>query len=387
MSRRFLYLALTISLVLFSSFFIYSSPTAAAASVSYSGLHVAGVNVVNALGLPVTLHGVDRSGGEFACVQGSGMWNGPMDQASISAMLTWKINAVRVPLNEDCWLGINGVGTGNYPDTGVSYQQGITNYVNMAIQNGLYVILDLHWTNAGTTLATNQQPMPDADHSPTFWTGVATTFKNNGNVIFDLFNEPFPGGGGPGSADWTCWLNGGTCNGMSYPAVGMQSLVNTVRATGANNLLMLGGLAWSNDLSQWLSHKPTDPANNLAASWHSYNFNSCNNQGCWDANIAPVGAQVPVIAGEIGENDCAHSYIDPLMAWMDSHSMSYIGWTWNSTNSGWGCGTGPALIVDYTGAPTQTFGQGYHDHLLALNPGPTVTPLPTYTSTPTFTPT
>ena len=24
-------------------------------------------------------------------------------------MKTWSINAVRVPLNEDCWLGINGV--------------------------------------------------------------------------------------------------------------------------------------------------------------------------------------------------------------------------------------------------------------------------------------
>src|SRR5579859_3571307 len=143
MSRRFLYLALTISLVLFSSFFIYSSPTAAAASVSYSGLHVAGVNVVNALGLPVTLHGVDRSGGEFACVQGSGMWNGPMDQASIQAMLSWKINAVRVPLNEDCWLGINGANPG-----GSTYQQNVINYVNLAIQNGMYVIVDLHWTNA-----------------------------------------------------------------------------------------------------------------------------------------------------------------------------------------------------------------------------------------------
>ena len=56
----------------------------------------------------------------------------------------------------------------------------------------------------------------------------------------------------------------------------MQSLVNAVRGAGASNVLMLGGVAYSNDLSQWLAHEPTDPLHNLAASWHSYNFNSCS---------------------------------------------------------------------------------------------------------------
>ena len=27
----------------------------------------------------------------------------------MNAMLAWKINAVRVTINEDCWLGINGL--------------------------------------------------------------------------------------------------------------------------------------------------------------------------------------------------------------------------------------------------------------------------------------
>jgi hypothetical protein len=33
----------------------------------------------------------------------------------------------------------------------------------------------------------------------------------------------------------------------------MQSLVNAVRATGAINVIMAGGLTWTNDLSQWLT--------------------------------------------------------------------------------------------------------------------------------------
>ena len=67
-------------------------------------LHVSGNHLVNASGQTVVLHGVNRSGGEFACVQvPAGIWNGPMDQASIDAMKTWGINIVRVPLNEACW--------------------------------------------------------------------------------------------------------------------------------------------------------------------------------------------------------------------------------------------------------------------------------------------
>jgi hypothetical protein len=110
----------------------------------------------------------------------------------------------------------------------------------------------------------------------------------------------------------------------------MQDLVNVVRSTGATNIIMLGGLEYSNSLSQWLTFKPTDPTGNLAASWHSYNFNLCNNQQCWDTYVAPVAAQVPLIVGEIGENDCNYDYIDPLMQWLDELGAHYLGWTWNT---------------------------------------------------------
>ena len=72
-------------------------------------LVVSGNHLVNGAGKTVRLLGVDRSGLEYACVQGWGFSDGPTDAASIAAMRAWRINAVRVPLNEDCWLGINGV--------------------------------------------------------------------------------------------------------------------------------------------------------------------------------------------------------------------------------------------------------------------------------------
>ena len=68
-------------------------------------LRVSGNELVSASGQQVVLRGVDRSGTEYECVQGHGIFDGPSDQASISVMRSRGINAVRVPLNEACWNG------------------------------------------------------------------------------------------------------------------------------------------------------------------------------------------------------------------------------------------------------------------------------------------
>ncbi len=336
-------------------------------------LHVSGNKLVNASGSPVTLHGVNRSGGEFGCVQNTGIWNGPVDQASITAMKTWGITAVRVPLNEACWNGEAYVTPGF---AGANYINAVKAYVSLLNDNGIVAILDLHWTDGvyngtasacASAQATCQKPMPDSAQAVPFWTSVANAFKGNDSVIFDLFNEPYPDVAlGSGSAGWQCLLNGGSaCSpGISYPVAGMQALVNAVRAAGAGNVLMVSGLTWTNDLTQWLASEPADPDHNIVASWHSYNFNACSTQSCWDSQIAPVAAKVPVIAGEIGENECSDTYITPLMNWMDSHNVGYLAWTWNA----WGCANGNVLITGYNGDPTP-FGAGYQAHLRSLAGG------------------
>ncbi|HEX3670530.1 MAG TPA: hypothetical protein VHT92_02375 [Candidatus Cybelea sp.] len=71
-----------------------------------TGIKVSGNHLVDGNNDVVDLHGVNRSGTEYACVQGWGIFDGPSDSTSIQAMTTWNVNVVRVPLNEDCWLGI-----------------------------------------------------------------------------------------------------------------------------------------------------------------------------------------------------------------------------------------------------------------------------------------
>ena len=335
-------------------------------------LHVSGSKLVNAGGQQVVLRGVDRSGTEYDCVQGRGIFSGPSDQASVNAIKSWGVNVVRLPLNEACWNAESYVKPAY---AGQNYRAAIEAYVKLLNANGIVAVLDLHWSDGlytgnssgcSSAEAICQKPMPDVDESVPFWSSVASTFKGNDAVIFDLFNEPYPDRGLPTEADaWECWRNGGAfCRtGIHYPVAGMQTLVNAIRTTGATNVIMLGGLGYANDLSQWLTYEPTDPDHNLVASWHSYNFNSCSDEPCWTSQVAPVVANVPVIAGEIGENDCTDKYIDRLMSWLDSKSISYLAWSWNT---GTVCAPGVKLITNYDGTPS-AFGAGYRAHLKALN--------------------
>jgi hypothetical protein len=69
---------------------------------------------------------------------------------------------------------------------------------------------------------------------------------------------------------------------------------------------------------------------------------------------------VPVIAGEIGENDYSGSLINPLILWLDSQGAGYLRWTWDDWPGA--CGSGPILNADCTCTPTN-FGAAYKAHI------------------------
>lgn len=194
-------------------------------------------------------------------MQGWGIFDaGKHDYSLVTGIKSWKANAVRVPLNEDCWLGINGI----KPEySGANYQNAIAEYVKMFTDSGLVVVLDLHWTAPGSQQAKAQTPMPDIDHSVDFWRSVARKFGQEDKIILELFNEPYPDKGNWNSVQgWKCWRDGeSSCSGLGYQGAGMQSLVSAVRSAGAKNVLLLGGLAWSNSLAQWMQYLPSDPLN------------------------------------------------------------------------------------------------------------------------------
>jgi len=355
---------------------------AGAPSGGKASLHAVGSHIEDNA-KPVRLIGWNRPGGEYACINQKtpAAFDGPTDLASIQAMQAWHgFNTLRLPLNETCWLGLNGVSPNA---SGNTYITKVADYVSLLRQNGIYVIVEMHWNAPGTFVANSQMPMADADHALDFWTQVADKFKGDLGVIFDLYNEPHlnsvPDGGlvagGSGSDAWSCWLNGGCTitpqtweqQTGGYVVAGMQQMLDAVRATGATNLVLAGGLNWAGDLSGWTAHAPHDSANNLAAAGHVYyKPEYCTGAACYSTLQAfNQAGLVPLVTGEVGEFDCEHSFIDAFMSWADTSNVSYLAWSWSLEpcgSPGPAYSAGPSLISDWTGTPT-VYGQGFKDHI------------------------
>jgi hypothetical protein len=322
------------------------------------GLHVSGNRLLDGKGRPVQLRGVNRSGTEYACIQGWGIFDGPHDARAVAAIASWHANVVRVPLNEDCWLGINGV---ERQFAGVRYRKAIVKYVHLLHAHGLYAELSLIWAAPGAHPATYQSGAPDADHSPAFWASLAAAFKNDPNVILAPWGETV--------VDADCFLNGGVCEATYGPAnvpyrtAGMQQAVDVMRKAGYTGVIAIPGIDFANDLSEWLSHKPRDPLRQLMAEAHVYGKQTCDDVACFEAKFAPVAERVPLVFGETGEtfdgSDCGSDYISALVSWADAHGVGYEAWTWNT----WGnCSS---LISDYHGTPRGAYGTFVKAHLAA----------------------
>jgi hypothetical protein len=361
-------------------------------AAAISGLHVVGNQIRDGNNQPVRLRGVNEPSSEYACIFDYGVFNhrvaGVSDDTSVQALLSWKINMVRLPLNEDCWLNINTAGL-DPANLGANYQLAINQYVTKLTAAGIAVILDLHWAAPGNTRATGQLPMANRDHSITFWQQVANAFKSNTGVIFDLYNEPYPDNNVDSVAAWTCLRDGSppggptaSCpgSGSNYAAAGMQELLNAVRGTGATNLVLVAGVTYTGHLSQWMTYKPNDPLNNLAASVHIYPGGSqCSDLVCINAELGPLVQSYPLIAGEIGQSSCAVNLINPVIDWLESKSQHFLAWQWinGSCDGSDAEGNFYGLITNHaTGAPTAGYGQGYKDRLAAL-----VASQPSFTAT------
>ena len=346
------------------------------------GLRIVQNEIQDADGVRVVLRGVNRSGSEYMCMRAAGFFDGPGADAaaeqSVRAIAAWKVNAVRVPLNESCWLG-----TGGAPEafSGQAYKDVIRSYVALLQKYGIVPILDLHWAAPGDLPAIRLQPMPNADHTPDFWADVAQTFMDNSGVVFELYNEPYPDSNRDTTAAWSCWRDGCEVNRSgyvegdgaprAYAAAGMQSLVDAIRATGSSHVILLGGVQYSNALTGWLEYRPSDQLGQLAAAWHVYNFNGCREIGCFGGAPTDVAREVPVVATEIGQNDCeGEAFLSPLLEFLDSQNSGYLAWSWNAfgvcspevrpgtTGQPW------SLVTSYTcPEPNSNYARTFFDHL------------------------
>jgi endoglucanase len=357
-----------------------ASQARAPVSVRVSGHRLIGVD-----GHTLRLIGVNRSGTEYACSGpdgaggfGYGIFQGPVDAASVKALRSWRIDAVALPLNEACWLGGYA---GLKPDfTGAAYRQAIVSYVRRLDRAGIYVVVRLSGAAPGDhaygsdDVSSDEVPMADADHSVEFWSSVASRFRGSRRVLFHTFDEPH-------DVDWPCLRDGCVANDApegqerfgSYRTAGQQQLVDAIRATGARQPIIVSGPGFAGDLSGWTRYAPHDRLRRLVADVSSFDYADYV-LGHMRA-LRGLSRRHPVIVGGFGDTHCVSTYSQKLMSAMDSLQQSYLAWTWNTVQDYGGCAN--ALLDDpgperngfpagYYSARPSGFGQGVRDHFLAL---------------------
>ena len=213
-----------------------------------------------------------------------------------------------------------------------TYLSKVDAMVNAATSQGIFVMLDLH-TNALTACAApTQQSMPDAN-AVSVWTTLASRYKGNPLVGFDLYNEPH-------DISDAVWHNGGTVtsSGVTYQAVGMQTLYNAVRAAGATNLVFASGSNWA---TAFPATAPLTGTSNLVYAAHAYTCPSglpSSGATCtvgpdgtiYDpsgllSHFATIGRTAPVMVTEFGFPDKNDGrYITNVENYAASHG--WVGW-------------------------------------------------------------
>ncbi len=153
---------------------------------------------------------------------------------------------------------------------------------------------------------------------------------------------------------------GGTISeGSGYHSPGMQGIVDTIRTTGANNVIAVGGINYASNLSG-IAAGYAISGTNILYSVHVYPFGDVT----WDQNVTVVQTAGigPVLVGEYGA-DIDDEYADfyaRMLPWIRLHNYSNIAWSLNTTYK-------PCLISDWN--YTRTLHGGAYV-LNSINNGP-----------------
>jgi endoglucanase len=170
-------------------------------------------------------------------------------------MKEWGANVIRLQVSHYFFESINS--PGEYYEWAFSK---LNEWINLAAENGLYVIIDLHTPYGGRqyncanntciegkTLWLNPS---ERQHVVNLWREIARRTQGKPSVLYELMNEPYPQRAGVPNDEW--W----------YFA---QELVNAIRVEGAQQLIIA-----ANPLPNEPFFKLSDSVNAIAYDFHFY---------------------------------------------------------------------------------------------------------------------
>ncbi len=311
-------------------------------------LKVSGLHVTDLDGHRVHLKGVNAASMEW-----TSNGEGHILDTVRTAVTGWHANVIRLPLSQDRWFGK----APEQKDDGAAYRALVRQVVDLCDSLNSYVMLDLHWSNAGDWgKQIGQHLMPDVN-SLAFWKECAAAYANRSCVMFDLYNETH-------DVSWQVWKDGGDVvetdrrkgTSLKYTAIGMQKLLDTVRATGAKNVVVAGGLDWAYDMSGFLNGSQlVDPTGSgVIYANHDYPFKG-DTFDKWLTKMKAATAKIPVIVSEFGSGGSGRnnlqgdSWIKQVVQALHDNDWDWTAWDMHPSAA-------PSLISDWNYTPTADFG-------------------------------
>lgn len=245
------------------------------------------------------------------------------------------MNTIRLPFR---WERLQPTLGGSFDSKEVGY---LDAYVKDATGKGAYVIIDPHnYARFGNRLIDGgngfDKSISDAQFAD-FWGKLAERYKSNNKVIFGLMNEPH-------DMNTTAWVNAA------------NAAIEAIRASGAKNLILVPGNAWTGAHS-WVASgnssamlKIKDSVNNYAFEVHQYldSDSSGTHTACVSTTI---GAERMAVftqwlkdnnkKGFLGEfagadNAICREAIKGQLQYMEDNKDVWIGWTWWAAGAWWG---------------------------------------------------
>lgn len=309
----------------------------------------------------VKYRGINRAGAEYG--EAWDGWTGETfydipNSADLQKELNFYankgFNAIRFPI---AWERLQHQLKGNFDAT---YKGLVEGFINKSTERGYLVIVDLHNYNryatdafnaAGVQVNTYQQRIYGdgvlgVSDLVDVWTRLAVMFQANTQVAFGIMNEPhdfYQPYDTP--SDSNTWFSD------------LHIVIDAIRATGANQQLILVPNTRGSDVSHWDEYPPiggpndsvaalqiTDSANNYAFDMHQYYDGNTEESKPYLGKIAKVTAWAKkngrkLFLSEFGVGYCddlpegvsnGGQVIGEVLEHLNSNSDVWIGWTpWN----------------------------------------------------------
>lgn len=324
-------------------------------------LSVSGNQIFDSNGTRVALRGVNVS--RLVGFATSPKYSESGD-ASIAAMKAAGANFVRVMLNESFWNTFEC----SYQ---ARYASAVDGVVNSITSRGMVAMLDLHMVTRAPCTKAGKFPMPSTS-STSFWSTVADRYKANPLVAFDLFNEPH-------DVTEAVWRSGGsvTAGGVTYQAIGMQTMIDAIRAAGATDqLIFASGFGWATNpptggpLSGgkivYAVHYYTCP-HSVGECTTSQPMNPATSDGQRLNVWSGIAASYPVVVTEFGwpDSNADGAYLRNVIQWAEWHAQGWSAFVWEAGNSDANQSSSFGLLQDIVSFQPNGNGQAAFDGMQA----------------------